>query len=1539
MRNVGSAIINAERASIVDPVHAAYVQDELLSFTTMAATSNAALDADCAPTFVMRPSDALAYAAFRNAASATSYLRVIDTTVASDFQLSSASAYSIAYETMRHGLINASGTVYIYSADMTGSGVQCKRATLASTTNPPSVTFSDYGPLFGDPLADSSSLVRRCEAVCPTDGGVIVCIGTHDFTAGLSTLQFYLLPDASTAVQLNTLIQMPLTETYTNWYSVAKACSMVTAVYNAADDRIIVVASDQVHGRAVSFSIQNGVESALRPIVPVDPDASSITIRPYSLSVLGGVYYLTARFARTSSAQYTTGFDCYLTSADGVNWSFGERSFYIGGVDAKGTLLMRGDSPSVVVYAGNNAAWTAPPTKLQSSSSALRTTITDYIADWSLSQVANGADKLTMTIVNPPTSGGDGVLTGDASVTRGGVIYLQSGQGATLADVGSYSIDQVDDAVSTDGRTALKVQARDAGSKRMIDTSFVLAMPFATRVTVSSQMAALASLTIRTPAVGVAADSVNGWTYSARNDPLIAYCDTDDSGDVLMKATVTATGSDAYHLASMGFVFGASDAGAGSVLLVPKTSSWDLGGGAPDRPVVRALSLRGVDPADPDKADTGWNLSSHVNSLWQSVLDPLTSSVGGVRTAAIAAPAPRVNGAWSMTPGTTYDLAARIAGRRVQLFAKARVTTAAGWANAATYSLIAEFLFDAQARRKQSGKNYAGLALSQDVWVDLPAFAASPYDDIEQSLTKAGNNAALNDFSMYSTTAQAQTDQTKISVFSSAAYVVGQYIRLYSSAYGYSSRHQISDINGGIITLTAAYASSIPNGANIDVYTLGDTSEWGWADCGKRTATALGGTPVITDPLAEKKPRQVIGRAAFASDDSTAVSIRYVVCDGVRFSLRSGDVNGSRTAWDYGANPIAQADDAFYSAGSVPNAWRAVFHHGFVFSGTPADVKLPDTGYLDVEDECIRYAPFTFYRRGMVQQRTWTLVPTYYAPLQAAATGTTTITNWKARTSTGVVGDDFGSIASPKGLLVEISSRNGGRINNDKQYYVAQTTSVTPSAGNDAASYITLNTGYENSIAGTDTVTLAGNGDIAIVSGRGQFGTKKATHASGAPVRYSPRDVSTDGLTGALPTIRVNAWDCFSGGYQSLEDMLRRMTAIAGLRNPAFRNRFTSPASPVTRTLTTSAYALPLDSTLANFVLDARVHIPGNSTNSGGVISANSLKIGFRGYYMLYIGQYATAADYAAGRPGVLSVGLATTSTDISAASDGVRWLERAYVPLTDANIAGAVSGTSPNFTLAEDVTKLVDLRVTAQNGLVSVEVNGAPVWTFNLDRFTDGTTSYRKDAPGSITLAYALSIAGYTATIRVQELGEEVARYTAPRGSQVSAAINAISQARRLRTRAGVGGAVEFSRFQSRDNAGTLSENLWADSWTQSDLVQRGHMLVAGDATGEYVDPTVIVTDGYKFGATTSNSVSTSEDATNEARLLMREAAEFDETRGVDGVGLLEVQPEDRIALVYGGEDDMPQHASSDHVVTAVNLRASTSEVTGSYTLRRYIA
>lgn len=1526
MRNVGSTIVNAERASIVAPSHSLRARNELLSFAAFASPSVAMLDTDLPATFVMRASGALAYAAFR-LTNGTSYLRVFDTSNNADYALSSASATSIAYNTMRHGLVNEAGTIRIYSADISGAGVQVKRATLSSTSNPVSVSWSNYGPAFGNTFVDTSSLVRRVEAVCPTDGGVVVAVGTHDFAADLSTLQFYWLPDGSTVITLNTLIQMPLTETYASWYGNAKYCAFVNAFYDSASGRTVVIANDQPRGRAVTWSIQNGIESQLRPVAPIDPEASAIALMPASISKIGSLYYLTVRFSRTASSEFAVGFDCYLTSADGLNWSFGERNFFIAQTRCSGALLMRSDSAATVYYAGNNAGFSAPATKIQSSASTLETVLDDYVLEWSLDQVANGADKLSLTLLNPPVAGGDGVFTSNANVRRGGTLYLQSGQSGTLADIGVYGIDDVSETISTDGRTALKVTARDIGNKRMIDTNLPLEMSFETRVLTLRQLTDLADLIIQTPQVDVKADAVNGWTYTARNDPLIAYCEASESGDALMKATITPSGGDAYHLAAFGFVFGASEAGAGNVLLVPKQLSW-AEGGAKDRPMLRRLNLKDVDASDPKKADTGWNLSPHINSLWQSAV------TNGARTAAIGGPSPRLNNAWAMSPAQTYDLAALVGGRRAQLFAKSRVTSTSTWAANAGYALIADFQFDWQAKRAQFGRDWCGFAIGQDVWVDLPSFAAAAYDDIEQTLTEAGNFAALADFNAQTLQCSTSADHvTLVCVTTPSNFKVGQYVRLQVPSYG-DGRFRITVISGNNVTVTPDYGIGVPGGTTAYLHNLAPANEWGFANCGKKSYNEYGGKKVVIDPLAEKVARAVAGRAAFVSDDSTAIAMRFVKSDGVNFRLWSGAENtgGSRVAWDRLTNPIALADDSFYTSGSEPSVWRAVFHHGYVFDGTPTAKNLPASGYLDADDECVRYAGFTFYRRGMQDQLTWTLIPTYYAPLAAASGPTSVIRNWMASGMTGVTGDDFGDIPNAAGLLVEISSRNGGIIRSDKQYYVASATKIaSPTIA--STSYITLDKAYENNVQGTDPTTLVGNGDIAIVSGRGQFGTKKALHDADAPVRYSPRDAA-----GNLPSIKVASWDCFSGAYQSIEDVVRRMTAIGGLRNPAFRNRFTTPAAPVTTTLSTSATTLPTDANLANFVIDARVHVPGNNTNSGGIINANALRISFRNYYQLWIGQYASAADYAAGWPGVIRVGLATTSSDINAAADGVKWLEWAAVPVTDWNVAGTVSGSSPNYTISEDASRLVDLRVAVQDNLITVELNGRPIWTFNLDRLYVGSISFKKLTPAAITMDYALSVPAYTATIRVLDLGEELDSYVAQRGSSVSTAIGAISQARRLRTRTTPAGGVEYSRFIVRDDAGALNENLWQDQWTMTDLNQRGHYLVAGQATGEYIDSAILSAEGYSFEASTNDDVGTVEDAASEAKWLMREAAEFNEVRGIEGVGLLEAQPEDKIALAYAGPGDTPQHPSSNHVITQVQLRASGAECIGSYTLRRYV-
>lgn len=1533
MRTVGSTITTAERARVVAPVTAAVARKELLSFTNVGTNSNASLDTNIPTSWIPTATGLTCYAVYRWT-SGTAYVKVLDTSSASDYAMSNSGAASFSNRVMRSGLVNESGTIRLYSASYSGSGVQVNRTTLSGTSNPLTLSFANFGPVFGPAVSDTSTLVRRVEAVCPTVEGVIVAVGTHDFTNQRSTIQFWLVTSGA-ATRLNNIIQMNLSETYVNWYSNARYCSFISAAYDSTNDRIIVTANDQTWGRAVTFTVQNGVDSPIKPVVPIDAASSTISLMPVSLSILNNVFYLSARFSRSNSFS-TSAFECYLTSADGLNWSFGEPSFFVTSSTCYGTLVMRNDSPTTVYYAGALNGYSAPATKLQSSSSTLELDLTNYIVSWSLDQVSNGADKLSLTLWDTTVAGGGSGISGNANLQKGCTIYLQSGESGTLTDIGAYIIDDLAETITTKGRTTLKISARDFGNSRMIDVNALIEMSWETRYKYSSALANLSDLALMTPEVGIEANAVDGWKYTGRNDPAIALTETSDTADALIKATVTSFGQDQNRLSSFGFVFGASQDGAGNVVLMNALSNWNEGG-IVTGPDLRRLSLNAIDPSDPEKEDTGWNFKAHTNAMWKS------NYAGSIRTAALSI-TNRFNNTTSFSHNTQYDVACSILGSRVTLFRKQRVTTAASWAANAFYSQLAEWQFEDGALRAQPDRNYCGISLSTDVWYDIPVFEASPYDDIEQTVTDANNYAEVADYTNLAynismgSASGARTDIHCATDFTNPNLVVGQFIYVVLPTWDARMRKIVSIDNVNKVLVVDQALNFGVNGATGYIYTLAPYDFWGFLNCGKKNVIAtdfneLGDLPIPIDPMATKRPRKIIGRTAVVTDDSTAIAMRWIWGDGVYFQLMSGSEGETQVGWD-STNPLPKTVDPMFYGGSDPSVWRMIFHHGYIFDGAPTAKNIPASGYIDVEDECIRYGQFSFYKRGMQTQWTVTAVPTYYAPLSAASGPTSSIRNWIKNGNTAVTGDDFKDIPNPAGLLVEISNRSAKQYKSDKQYYVSSVTAVgspTPSS----TSSINLDKPYENSVIGTDPYTLVGNGDIAIVSGRGQFNTTKTNHEADAAVRYSPRESD-----GTLPSIKVTNFDLFSGRYQSLEDVLKTLTNVAGVRRAQFREKFSTPTSTISQTLTTTPYSLPLVNSLCNFTLDLRTHIPGWSTNGfGNPSTGNELLINFRGYYQLRISQWATSSDIASGRIGRVRIGLATTSTDISAASDGIRWLEGGYAPASDMNLSGSFSGGGPAYTLTENVSILHDLRVIAQDNIISVELNGRPLWTFNLDRYILSTgASLKSLAAGPITLAYASSISSFTTTIAVQELGDEQSRYVVQRGSSVSSGISALTHTRRLRTRAGVNGALDMSRFETRDNAGNLDENMWSDQWTTTNLTQRGHYMIAGNASGEYFDETLILSEGYSFAAETGDDVETSEAATIEAKMLQREAAEYTLVRSVDGIGLLEVQPEDKITLVYSGGGDMPSH-NADYVVTQVQLSTTLKSRTGQYTLRKFVA
>jgi len=1562
MRSITGSNLTAQQQQLVAPTVQIIARDEILHFAAFASNAAGTLDTSVAQSFCMRNTGTLAYATYRHT-NGNAYLRVFDTANSGDYNLPN-SVTSLSVQTMRSAIVNEGGTIRLYTATMDGSGVQVKRATLSSTTNNVSVSLSNYGSAFGDAFSNTSTRVRRVEAVCPTDYGVIVAVGTHDFTLKLSTIQFYWVPgSASAAVALNTLIQIPMldADTYSAWYACAKYCSYITAIANTDTGAIHVIANDQSTGRAVQFYLKSGIESALAPVAPIAASATLVSLLPASLTRINNVFYLTARFTRRTriskdSTVQVAGLDLYLQSADGWNWSLYERSSFITKSDCRGALLIRSDSPTTIYYAGGAQGYSAAVTQLQSPASSAAVTLDDYIESFQIDESAEAADQLTLSLANSSTAGGGMQWDASAHVRNGSAVYFKLGYDGNADAYGAYGIDDLQRTALAAGETsvdhgALAIVARDLGQKRLIDHNLLTETDLRSQIALSTALANLDDFNVKTPDFvppatlltndKSAKPTKNGLVYSGRNQPFIALVESHESGDALMEATVEMDAGDNYAVSSIGFVFGCDDDGNGNVVLVPRYNTWSAFETC-DRPKVRSLKLNSIDPADPEKEDTGWKFKDRANTLW-GWASPLAS---GLRTQAVAGTY-RTSPASALIASYQYDVAVRISGRRVQVFVKPRVTGAASWASNARYQLWSEFLFDWQAKRSQAGDDLCGLALSTDVAASSSWFAQGEYGDVSAQLTDAANLSV----SAFTRLAGAGTyggvpgsPSDTIGIASTSLLRAGMTIRLYKASW-MDQLFTINTVNSGTNITLYNYRSNTPASINsptgvdrsVDVYVVAASDDtMATASSGARKDAVTGGT-VWTETRAGKRAVPCWYRGAFVTDDTTAIAIRLVQTDANLHLLKTGATytpGGTWEGWDYPT----------YPDGNNTRAWRLVAHGGKFFDGLASQFGIPVSAYFDIDDECLRYAELPaatgYLKRGSLPGDTpvyqsGVYCPAAYTPLDGTSGPTATLTQWRSYGGK-LPGDAFDTLGTAlntplAGLKVDIITRDGdaGSGNNDPANNI-----YAVSAAGGTQPTLTMNRAYPNAFSGAmvniDNPSTpqadkdkAISGALAVVSGRAQWDTAKNSHASDAMVLYSPRDAS-----GNVSTITVSRWARYAGLFQPVEDAIKRLCALAGVRNTAFRNDHATPTSAWAGTITTTPQSLPLRANLVNFTLDAQVHIPGNDTNSGGITNERRLNIDFRGYYRLTVQQYATAADYAAGRPGVIRIGLATTSTDISPDSNGDRWLKVIPIPDTDVNVAGSVSGSNPNYTLSETASQLVDLRVAVSGARVVVEINRKPFWTFHLDDMTDGTTSWRRDDAGAIQVSYTGTVPSYTATIRVLELGDELARHTAQKGSSTASNIDTIKQNRHIRSRSTAAGGVEFARFWLRDDAGTLSENAWKHVDGQNDTVQRAHIEVTGsDISGEYVDEMLAQSLGVQFASVGNDTITDWQAAGGDAQLQMREAGEFADVDTVEAVPLLHAQPEDKLALAYAPGGDAPTHASTSHVITSKATRAGVDE------------
>jgi phage protein D len=1556
MRTINAGITSAEIGRALAPRHAATIQNELLTFAAPTTQTNANLDTSVPQSYAMRYTGNGAYSTFRWS-TGTAYLRYVDVTTAANFELDSTNAYEISTSgtlyAMRSGVYTTGTTHYIVTAYPSGGAIQVRRAALTSTSNPVSVSWSNYNTTFGSALTDTAGLVRRVEAVCGTAGaGVVVAVGEHDYTNSFSTISFYWLPDSSqTPVLLNNFIQMPLTAGYAAWYDRTNYCTHIAAASMSNGD-LCIVANASPAGRSVYFTVRNGIESEIKPVIPTDIEQTSVSFLASSITEINGLYYMAGRVIRTDSAGTAQGYDGYLVSDDFEHWSFGERSHYISTSEQAGTLLYPATGASVY-YVGNLKHTSASATPLQYSGvSGQSVTITSDVLAWSNSQITDGADTLELSLANPQNTYGSSAI-----VKRGAVLYLDSGQEATLSDFGVFGVDRIADSVDVNGRASgLKLSSRDIAGKRLADWHAPVDLFFQSQNAIVANLTDDAGLIIKTPEdAGYTFSSGDRLRHDGLNTPFIAYADATASDVTLQKAVVKMPVSDNAHQSSIGFLVGAGDDGGGNLMLLGKTNTWATYGKT--QPAMRYMALPSVDSTDPNADNTGFNLTARKNTWWTN------AGNGDIRTVASPGGTYRTQSTYSIPVDTLTDVALRTSGRRVQLWAKTHATTAATFADNAAWSLKAEYLFDYQSiMRRPLAKSYAGLTLATDVWGDTTAFVDGAYDDFEQTITYATNSAENASFTQAAVNVSGQSpigDRLTLECAATPSMlVVGQYIRVILPSWDDQLR-QITNISGITVTLNDTLAYATP-GATGTIYTLADDATWGFADSGKRNFVAteadeLGDLPVNIDPKAKKYPRAIRGRGVFVTDDNTAASIRFIESDGVRHYLRSGDETRTRTGWDE-TNPISLDDDPFYSGGSDPSVWRLILHHGYVFASSPSTYGMPTTlGYLKVDDEVIRYKPFTFYKRGMINQTTWTIIPAYYAPLASATGPTSTIRNWRS-TGGAQPGDNFGTMdADAAGLLVDIVSKNGGQVQGDSQYYVDSFTNVgSPDVDN--TSYITLNEAYPNSVRGPDPDVDAPEGaidtsrkmqlegDMAVISGRGQFETIKDKHDADAPVVYYPCNSS-----GTQATIQVSRYEMYSGRYTSVEDSIKRVCTMAGQRAVSFRNAFTSSyvTGEYSFTIGTSATTLPLYEDVSDFVLDLNCHIPGNGLGSG--LYNNRLNVTFRDYYRLTFQRYNTATDYTNNRRGNLFIGLSNTTTDVTAPASTdfgqYRWFEHVVVPITDYDFSGTATGSGSNWTHNEDTDKNVDLRIIAQGNTIIVEMNGQPVWTFNLNNYADTTTtttgSYTVTTAGNITVAYTTAISGNDATARVLELGDELDGVAIRKNSTARSGIDDVIGGRHIRSRTTAAGGIEFGQYYARDDAGNLQYNLMRDDSTLDDALQLGHVQVIGDeVAGEAMDDTTLRTEGYMFDVVSNDLMTSAAQCALEARLVLREKRELQELRSVSGYGRIALQPEDKVALVYAPTGSgVPAHTSTDHVINSLSLTADNKSVKATYSLRKYVS
>lgn len=1342
---------------------------------------------------------------------------------------------------------------------------------------------------------DPLHYMNRVEAVCWTPLGVIVALGTHRWTRdngyGIEeeykyiTTTFFLVKDG-VCTKLRTTIQAPNISTLTTTFpqkhtpgncyinAIQTASNQITVyaqtyMYKESTSVVTAIGGDIVH-KAIMFQITNNIESDQMDVIQVDEYGGSSNFYATGVAKYGSLFYLTGRYLRTLSDEQTLDLEIVLTSADGWNWSVGERNFLIDNVlpSSLGTMSMDyRTAPDKLYYVGHNKAFVAPARVIDGFGTPVD--ITDDFLAIGNSKASNTADQASLTLANEVGQYDDESSTNVFGIYAG----LMAAEPATGL-VNTMIVDSIQNGHDFTGIFPTELPLIEFGQGKLGAWVSPIDVDRWTSTHESTDLKLMDKMMAKTPMTDVKND-LTGFRSWALNSPFIGYgtCSAGDgNGITKLRFSYPEDQADKYCLPIVGIIFGGTNSDAKfNTIQFPLSGQNGIWSRA--KAYLRESCL--LPPASGDVTVGGFNIHASLtpvdySNVWQA---STLWEDGDIQDKSADYPAmtrTKYKHTATFWTGVAYEMAFHIFGNKYHLWKKVVDYRPAYADGAAEWAYIGAGDFTDQIVRKRgTGREYVGIIASTDTF----AMPSSP-----DGIRATGIESSLS----------------------------------------HATRSQDSD--------------------------------WQMADAWHNNALDGSFSPGGTVYKAVQ-----YGKGMYISEDNTLVTLRPVVrSSGQRSSIIT------LATWDYDSS-----GHEFYSPLGNPEWWRLMMEpgviairnasgHSFDTDGTALSDQfhISKTGCMKCGDEILKYWQLPGYGRynslGADIYEDWAgrewcgmnRVGNYLDILMVfqrwvlpdICTDSTTIRSWPGGTAypadrVGISGGKatrtlnlpYACIDDPSysvGCAVKLKSR--GAIVDDYSnplYIIKQIVDEGTSGMNGGAAIINHPITVDSRIING---SISNQSSIcALVSGRGFYRTTDTPHDDSEPLLYYPKykpvefpDVTVleGALTEAPLTKIINAtrFEHYTGIYNSTEDHLRYICALAGVRNVTFENLH-SATETLSSTITWLKTPGNNEINVSDFVLDLLVDLPLLS-------SGNALKIHFR-----------------TDRPGEAYI-LYLTEDNSSSPVFGIN----IKLGMPNSTITGThkLIDSVTNYLSSMIPTGAINIRIIVRGERLQIEVEKQLAWAFNLDSTiwidaadSDKEKNWKITATGQIGLSMISSTLSVTS--RILELGDEVENQVISSNSSGGELLGQIVSDRHILCHSNPNGSIHFGRFTERKNAGNLPIGT-----KDTTIVNRngiaGHVRVSGAEFGEWIDMNYIREFGYGFSQGNNYLALTVNDAIVDAKFLVRRAKEYSRTRSIECVGFPQGEPEDIVKHPDG----------TDYIITQIasKLDAQNHAYESQIELRKYI-